>query len=33
MGVRIEDMLFRPDGQIETLAEYPLDLVLPMKTS
>ncbi len=32
MGVRLEDTLWaRPDGVFETLAEYPLDLVLPMK--
>jgi Xaa-Pro aminopeptidase len=32
MGVRIEDTLWaRPDGQIETFVEYPVDLVLPMK--
>ena len=32
MGVRLENSLWvRPDGVIETLAEYPLDLVLPMK--
>ncbi|MBV6400717.1 MAG: putative peptidase [Anaerolineales bacterium] len=32
MGVRIEDTLWvRPDGQIEKLAEYPYDFVLPMK--
>jgi Xaa-Pro aminopeptidase len=32
MGVRIEDTLWvRPDGRIETLAEYPYDFVLPMK--
>ncbi|HLE51947.1 MAG TPA: Xaa-Pro peptidase family protein [Anaerolineales bacterium] len=34
MGVRLEDTVWvRPDGQIETLAEYPLDLVLPMKAT
>ena len=34
LGVRLEDTVWvRPDGQIETLAEYTLDLVLPMKTS
>lgn len=33
LGVRIEDTLWaRPDGKIETLVEYPLDLVLTMKT-
>jgi Xaa-Pro aminopeptidase len=32
MGFRIEDTLWvRPDGRIETLAEYPYDFVLPMK--
>lgn len=32
MGVRLEDSVYvRPDGTIEVLAEYPLDLVLPMK--
>jgi Xaa-Pro aminopeptidase len=32
LGVRLEDTVWiRPDGQIETLAEFPLDLVLPMK--
>ncbi len=32
MGVRIEDTLWvRPDGKIETLAEYPYDFVLKMK--
>ena len=32
MGVRIEDTLWvRPDGCVETLAEYPYDFVLPMK--
>jgi len=32
MGVRIEDTLWvRPDGHIETLAEYSYDFVLPMK--
>jgi Xaa-Pro aminopeptidase len=32
MGFRIEDTLrVRPDGKIETLAEYPYDFVLPMK--
>lgn len=32
LGVRLEDTVYvRPDGQIETLAEYPLDLVLPVK--
>jgi Xaa-Pro aminopeptidase len=32
LGVRLEDTLWvRPDGKFEILAEYPLDLVLPMK--
>jgi Xaa-Pro aminopeptidase len=32
MGFRIEDTLWvRPDGKIETLAEYPYDFVLPME--
>jgi Xaa-Pro aminopeptidase len=32
MGVRLEDTVwFRPDGQVEQLVHYPLDLVLPMK--
>jgi Xaa-Pro aminopeptidase len=32
MGVRIEDTYWvRPDGEIELLAEYPYDFVLPMK--
>jgi Xaa-Pro aminopeptidase len=32
MGFRIEDTLYvRPDGKMETLAEYPYDFVLPMK--
>ena len=32
MGVRLENSLWvRPDGVFETLAEYPMDLVLPMK--
>ena len=31
MGVRIEDSYWvRPDGQLELLAEYPYDFVLPM---
>jgi Xaa-Pro aminopeptidase len=34
MGVRLEDTIWvRPDGEIETLADYPHDLVLPMKAS
>jgi Xaa-Pro aminopeptidase len=33
MGVRLEDTVWvRPDGIIEVLAEYPLDLVLPLKS-
>jgi Xaa-Pro aminopeptidase len=32
IGVRLEDTLWvRPDGKIETLVEYPLDFVLPMR--
>ena len=32
MGVRLEDTIYvRPDGEIEVLAEYPLDLVIPIK--
>jgi Xaa-Pro aminopeptidase len=32
MGFRIEDTIWvRPDGKMETLAEYPYDFVLPMK--
>jgi Xaa-Pro aminopeptidase len=32
LGVRLEDTVqVRPDGKIEILAEYPLDLVLPIK--
>jgi Xaa-Pro aminopeptidase len=32
MGVRIEDSYWvRPDGQLEKLADYPYDFVLPMK--
>lgn len=32
LGVRLEDTIWvRPDGNMEILAEYPLDLVLPMK--
>jgi Xaa-Pro aminopeptidase len=32
MGVRLEDTVWvRPNGEIEILVEYPLDLVLPMK--
>jgi Xaa-Pro aminopeptidase len=32
IGVRLEDTVWvRPDGQVETLAEFPLDFVLSMK--
>ena len=32
MGVRLEDTVWvRPDGEMEILADYPLDLVLPIK--
>lgn len=32
MGVRLEDTLWvRPDGTVETLVDYPMDLVLPVK--
>jgi Xaa-Pro aminopeptidase len=32
IGVRLEDTVYaRPDGVFETLAEFPLDLVLPVK--
>jgi Xaa-Pro aminopeptidase len=32
LGVRLEDTVWmRPDGKAEILADYPLDLVLPMK--
>jgi Xaa-Pro aminopeptidase len=34
MGVRLENSFWvRPDGKIDVLAEYPKDLVLPVKTS
>jgi Xaa-Pro aminopeptidase len=34
LGVRLEDTIWvRPDGDMEVLAEYPLDLVLPMKSN
>ena len=34
MGVRLENSLWvRPDGQMEVLADYPMDLVLPIKGS
>jgi len=33
MGVRLEDTLWaRPDGTIEILAEYPMELVLPVRS-
>ena len=32
LGVRLEDSAWMsPAGKVEVLAEYPLDLVLPMK--
>jgi len=32
LGIRLEDTVWaRPDGKMEVLADYPLDLVLPMK--
>ncbi len=32
LGVRLEDTLWlRPDGQVETLVDYPLDLVLKVE--
>ena len=34
LGVRLEDTLWaRPDGRFEVLAEYPYDLVLPVKST
>jgi Xaa-Pro aminopeptidase len=34
LGVRLEDTYWvRPDGSLEALAEYPLDLVLPVHGS
>jgi Xaa-Pro aminopeptidase len=31
MGVRLEDTVYaRPDGVFEILADYPLDLVIPL---
>jgi len=34
IGVRLENSLWvRPDGKMEVLAEYPMDLVLPVKVS
>ena len=33
-GIRLEDTVWvRPDGKIERIVEYPLDLVLPMKNA
>jgi Xaa-Pro aminopeptidase len=33
MGVRLEDSFWvQPDGSIQVLADYPLDLILPVKT-
>jgi Xaa-Pro aminopeptidase len=33
MGVRLENTLaVAPDGSFETLADFPLDLVLPLKS-
>jgi Xaa-Pro aminopeptidase len=33
MGVRLENSFWvRPDGKMDVLAEYPMDLVLPLKT-
>jgi Xaa-Pro aminopeptidase len=32
MGVRLEDTVWvRPDGRMEILAPYPLDLILPLR--
>jgi Xaa-Pro aminopeptidase len=32
MGCRLEDTVWvRPDGELEILVEYPLDLVLPVR--
>jgi Xaa-Pro aminopeptidase len=34
MGIRLEDTIYaRPDGVFEPLADYPMDLVLPVKES
>jgi Xaa-Pro aminopeptidase len=34
MGVRLENSFWaKPDGHVEVLADYPLDLVLPIKTA
>jgi Xaa-Pro aminopeptidase len=31
IGVRLEDTVWlRPDGELETLVEYPMDLVVPI---
>ncbi len=33
LGVRLEDTVYvRPDGQMEVLADFPLDLVIPVKS-
>ncbi|MFQ5616629.1 MAG: M24 family metallopeptidase [Anaerolineales bacterium] len=33
MGVRLEDTVWvRPDGKMEILADYPLDLIIPVRT-
>lgn len=33
MGVRLEDTVWvQPDGEMEILAEYPLELVLPVRS-
>lgn len=33
MGVRLEDTVYvRPDGQMEILAHYPLDLIIPVRS-
>jgi Xaa-Pro aminopeptidase len=34
LGMRLEDTLWlRPDGEKEVLADFPMDLVLPMQAS
>jgi Xaa-Pro aminopeptidase len=34
LGVRLEDTWYvRPDGGLEVLADYPMDLVLPLRPS
>jgi len=34
MGVRLENSYWvTPDGRIELLAEYPMDLILPVKSA